>query len=55
MDWRGWLYFITTCSLFIVFVFVIFRYYGADRKQTDDTEKPKYRMLDDEDDKGERK
>ena len=49
MDWRGWVYFIFTVALFIVFVFIIIRYYGANKKQNEQAEKPKYRMLDDDD------
>jgi len=52
MDWSGWVYFISTVALFVVFVFIIFRYYATDKKATKETEKPKYRMLDDDDDKG---
>ncbi len=51
MDWRGWVYSIFTFSLFIVFVFIVVRYYGRDKKKNKETESPKYRMLDDDDDK----
>jgi cbb3-type cytochrome oxidase subunit 3 len=49
MDWRGWVYSIFTLALFIVFVFIVIRYYGANKKQNEQAEKPKYRMLDDDD------
>lgn len=51
MDWRGWVYFVFTLSLFIAFVFIVVRYYGRDRKKNEQTEEPKYRMLNDDDDK----
>ncbi len=52
MDWSGWVYFISTIALFGVFVYIISHYYSRDKKVTEATEEPKYRMLDDEDDKG---
>ncbi len=54
MDWSAWVYVISTVALFAVFVFIIARYYGGGRKVKEEAEKPKYRMLDD-DDEGERK
>ena len=55
MDWSGWVYTVSTVALFAVFVFIILRYYGAGKKVKEETEKPKYRMLDDDDDREDRK
>lgn len=49
MDWRGWVYSIFTVALFIVFVFIVIRYYGSDKKHNEQVEKPKLKMLDDDD------
>jgi len=49
MDLGGWVYIISTFALFIAFLYIVTRYYGADRKKTEEAECPKYRMLEDDD------
>lgn len=50
MQWSGWIKFIFTIALFIVFVLIVINYYRPKKKEdADKVEKPKYTMLDDDD------
>jgi cbb3-type cytochrome oxidase subunit 3 len=51
MVWSGWIYFTCTTALFIVFAVVLYHYYNPRKKkdEKDEFEKPKYKMLDDDD------
>lgn len=51
MVWSGWINFIFTFALFVVFLVVVFHYYNPRKKKEDKehVEKPKYKMLEDDD------
>lgn len=50
MQWSGWIYFGFTMALFIVFVVIVVYYYKPRKKsELEHFEKPKYKMLSDDD------
>lgn len=50
MSLSGWIYFIFTVVLFVVFVVILNHYYNPrrNRSEKEEVEKPKYKMLDDD-------
>ncbi|MBI3592009.1 MAG: cbb3-type cytochrome c oxidase subunit 3 [Nitrospirae bacterium] len=50
MQWSGWIYFGITVLLFITLVMIVLHYYRPKKKEdAEKAEKPKYTMLNDED------
>lgn len=46
MQWSGWIHFGITIALFIAFIVIVIYYYNPKKKEK--VERPKYKMLDDD-------